>query len=112
VAAAAAVGGIRYVGTSTARYPSGGDFDILVDDDADNTGYIIYTATQSGHVMSVEMLTSDYLRTVADAPPAPPPVVCVVAAVAVIVVVVVVTIDQLAAFFCLFCVCFVARLRV
>eukprot|EP00750_Incisomonas_marina_P024323 INCI5106.1.p1 GENE.INCI5106.1~~INCI5106.1.p1 ORF type:complete len:541 (-),score=63.93 INCI5106.1:109-1731(-) len=66
-------GPFAYVGTSTARFPSAGDFDILVDDDAHASGYLIYTSTSTGHVMSVEKLTDDYLKTVADGPPAPEP---------------------------------------
>jgi len=42
---------------------SGGDFDILVDDDGG--AYIIYTATQLGHTMAVERLTDDYLSSAA-----------------------------------------------
>ena len=47
--------------------------DILVDDDAGRTGYIIYTSTSAGHNMSVEMLRPDYLSTYSSAPPPPPP---------------------------------------
>ena len=59
------------MGHTTARYASAGDFDLLVDDDG--TGYVIYTSTSTGHVMSIEMLNEDYTRTVAAGPaPAPP----------------------------------------
>lgn len=36
------------------------------------TAYLIYTSTTTGHTMSVEKLTDDYLKTIADAPPTPP----------------------------------------
>ena len=63
-------GPFDYVGATTARYPSAGDFDLLVDDDG--RGYVIYTSTSTGHVMSVELLNEDFTRTLA-AGPAPPP---------------------------------------
>jgi hypothetical protein len=65
-------GPFTYVGASTARFPSAGDFDILVDDDVNHTGYLIYTSTSTGHVMSVEMLSDDYTRTLASPPPPSP----------------------------------------
>ncbi len=67
-------GPFQYVGTSIARFPGGGDFDILVDDDANASGYLIYTSTSMGHVMSLEKLTDDYTQTLANLPaPAPAP---------------------------------------
>lgn len=42
---------------------SGGDFDLLVDDDG--AAYIIYTAVSLGHTMAIERLTDDYLSSAA-----------------------------------------------
>ena len=65
-------GPFDYVGRSTARYPSAGDFDLLVDDDG--RAYIIYTSTSMGHVMSIELLNDDFTRTLAAGPtPLAPP---------------------------------------
>eukprot|EP00927_Polykrikos_kofoidii_P051741 TRINITY_DN45532_c0_g1_i1.p2 TRINITY_DN45532_c0_g1~~TRINITY_DN45532_c0_g1_i1.p2 ORF type:complete len:395 (+),score=73.52 TRINITY_DN45532_c0_g1_i1:71-1255(+) len=52
-------GPFTYVGASGSRFPDGGDFDILVDDDG--AGYIMYTATTQGHRMSAERLSDDFL---------------------------------------------------
>lgn len=38
----------------------GGDFDVLIDDDAAASAYLIYTSVPDGHQMSVEKLTDDY----------------------------------------------------
>merc|ERR1712070_327071 len=56
-------GPFTYHGASGSRFPDGGDFDILVDDDG--AGYIMYTATTSGHRMSAERLSDDFLTSLA-----------------------------------------------
>ena len=59
-------GPFQYYGASTTRYPSPGDFDILVDDD-DGDAYIIYTSTSPtiNHEMSVEKLDDTWLQSAA-----------------------------------------------
>lgn len=64
-------GPFTYVHGINVGRKSGGDFDILVDDDG--AAYIIYTATQLGHTMVVERLTDDYLNSAAGPHPAPTP---------------------------------------
>ena len=64
-------GPFTYIGTSAARYPHGGDFDIFVDDD--DAGYLIYTSTSQGHKMSVERLNANFTASVYDVAPAPTP---------------------------------------
>lgn len=63
-------GPFTFVHAITLERPSGGDFDILVDDDG--AGYIIYTETR-GHTMAVEKLTADFLASAAVPTPPPPP---------------------------------------
>jgi hypothetical protein len=53
-------GPFTHVHNVNAGRKSGGDFDILVDDD--NSAYLIYTATQLGHTMTIEKLNDDMLR--------------------------------------------------
>ena len=55
-------GAFRYVGAAAGRYVGGGDFDIITDN-VNDTAFIIYTATQQGHVMSVEKLSDSWLNT-------------------------------------------------
>lgn len=45
------------------RYATGGDFDILVDDDG--SGYLIYTSLAQNHGISVERLSDDFQRSAA-----------------------------------------------
>ena len=64
-------GPFKFVHAIDVGRKSGGDFDILVDDDG--AAYIIYTATSLGHTMAVEKLTDDYLQSAAVKTPAPTP---------------------------------------
>jgi hypothetical protein len=65
-------GPFAFVHAVRAGRPSGGDFDILVDDDG--AAYLIYTETR-GHTMAAERLTDDFLASAAASPPpiTPPP---------------------------------------
>lgn len=58
-------GPFRFQGRAWGKLPTAGDFDILVDDDAQKTAYIIYTSVGQGHVMTVEQLAPDYLGSLA-----------------------------------------------
>jgi hypothetical protein len=64
-------GPFKFTNYANAAVPGGGDFDILIDDDDD--AYLIYTGTRTGHTMSVEKLSADYLTSLAAGPPPPPP---------------------------------------
>lgn len=64
-------GPFTFVHKTNAAFQGGGDFDILVDDDS--SAFLIYTATRSGHVMSIDKLSDDYLTSLAAAVPPPPP---------------------------------------
>ena len=50
---------------ANAAVAGAGDFDILIDDDADASAYLIYTGTRTGHTMSLEKLSGDYLTSLA-----------------------------------------------
>ena len=54
-------GPFEFSNYANAAVPGAGDFDILIDDDAARSAYLIYTGTRTGHTMSVEKLSSDYL---------------------------------------------------
>jgi len=62
-------GPFQFVNAVDVGRKSGGDFDILVDDDG--SGYIIYTATELGHTMTVERLTEDFLASAASSSQVP-----------------------------------------
>ena len=66
-------GPFKFTNYANAAVKGGGDFDILIDDDAAASAYLIYTGTATGHTMSVEKLSADYLTSLAAAPPPPPP---------------------------------------
>ena len=66
-------GPFKFTNYANAAVPGGGDFDILIDDDAAASAYLIYTGTRTGHTMSVEKLSADYLTSLAAALPPPPP---------------------------------------
>jgi hypothetical protein len=65
-------GPFKFTNYANAAVKGGGDFDILIDDDVAASAYLIYTGTRTGHTMSVEKLSVDYLTSLAAAPPPPP----------------------------------------
>ena len=66
-------GPFKFVGLANAQKRGGGDFDILIDDDEAASAYLIYTNTQTGHVMQLEKLDPTYTRSLAAPPPPAPP---------------------------------------
>jgi len=65
-------GPFKFTNYANGAVKGAGDFDILIDDDADASAYIIYTGTRTGHTMSVEKLSGSYLTSLAAPKPAPP----------------------------------------
>lgn len=65
-------GPFHFSNYANGQVPGAGDFDILLDDDAAASAYLIYTGTRTGHTMSLEKLSDDYLTSLAAKPPSPP----------------------------------------
>ena len=64
-------GPFKFVTYANAAVSGGGDFDILVDDDAEASAFIIYTSTQTGHTMSLEKLDPTYTQSLTASKPPP-----------------------------------------
>ena len=65
-------GPFKFVTYANAAVSGAGDFDILIDDDGEESAYIIYTGTRTGHTMSLEKLDPTYTQSLAASRPPPP----------------------------------------